>query len=197
MNGSIDCFITSGIIKRSKERLVEAHSFFRAKSHPRPTLQHCIFAFQPQRSDQPTLTHVSLPDVLSLCDNAVSWPWTETFGPRSQNKCFLLPGFSAVTALEIQVIYLVWMRQDTMEKSYFLFYDLTCLITMETWASGAWSLFPMSMINKNTLQKEAIGRFQKQWGCTQTLGLAGRQAYASASVVGICFLHPKETLACL
>lgn len=68
MNGSIDCFITSGIIKRSKERLVEAHSFFRAKSHPRPTLQHCIFAFQPERGDQPTLTHVSLPDVLSLCE---------------------------------------------------------------------------------------------------------------------------------
>lgn len=38
------------------------------KSHPRPTLQHCIFAFQPQRGDQPTLTHVPLPDVLSLCE---------------------------------------------------------------------------------------------------------------------------------
>lgn len=57
---------------------------------------------------------------------------------------------------------------------------------METRASGAWSLFPMSVINKNTLQKEAIGTFQKQRGCTQTLWLAGRQAYASASVVGIC-----------
>lgn len=28
MNGSIDCFITDGIMKRSIESLVERHSFF-------------------------------------------------------------------------------------------------------------------------------------------------------------------------
>lgn len=66
MNGLIDCFITYGIMKRSKESLVERHSFFRAKSHPTPTLQHCIFAFQPQRGNQPTQMRVSLTDVLSL-----------------------------------------------------------------------------------------------------------------------------------